>query len=160
MTSRVFANQNVNKAYLYGLHANLTADLNKNIRLHGTINYTYGRLQPSVSPQVPLDHIPPVFGKISAGYNKEEFSAEIFWMFNGWKRIKDYNPSGEDNAQYATPEGTPAWNTLNLRGSYRFYKKVQLQAALENLFDRNYRLFASGFSAGGRNLVIALRYQF
>jgi len=32
--------------------------------------------------------------------------------------------------------------------------------AIENILDRNYRYFASGFSAPGRNYVIALRTSF
>lgn len=158
--SRVFANQNVNRAYLYGFHTNLTADLGRFVRLFSTITYTYGRLQSLNAAQVPLDHIPPVYGKLSAAYNRERLQAEVFMLFNGWKRLKDYNPSGEDNAQYATPDGTPAWHTWNARLNWRASKVLQLQAALENILDRNYRLFASGFSSGGRNLVLAVRTYF
>jgi hemoglobin/transferrin/lactoferrin receptor protein len=67
---------------------------------------------------------------------------------------------GEDNEQYATPQGMPAWYTLNLRGSVQFHRRWQLQAGLENILDRNYRHFASGFSAPGRNFMVALRTQF
>jgi hemoglobin/transferrin/lactoferrin receptor protein len=159
-TSRVFANQNVNKAYVTGFNTALTADVSKSIRLYGTVTYTYGRLQPRTGNEVPLDHIPPVYGKVSASYTKSKFNAEAFVLFNGWKRLRDYNPSGEDNAQYATPDGTPAWETWNFRVSYAPIKAFQIQAAIENIFDRNYRLFASGFSSGGRNLMIALRSNF
>jgi hemoglobin/transferrin/lactoferrin receptor protein len=48
----------------------------------------------------------------------------VFALYNGWKRLEDYSPSGEDNAQYATPEGTPAWTTLNLRTTINLYKQV------------------------------------
>ena len=75
-------------------------------------------------------------------------------MFNGWKKIKDYNPDGEDNGQYATPDGMPSWFTLNWRSSYSFKRNLTLQAGVENIFDKNYRYFASGFSAPGRNLYV------
>ena len=78
-------------------------------------------------------------------------------MYNGWKKIKDYNPDGEDNGQYATADGMPSWFTINWRGSYSFTKNVTLQLAIENISDKNYRYFASGFSAPGRNFVVALR---
>jgi hemoglobin/transferrin/lactoferrin receptor protein len=87
-------------------------------------------------------------------------NAELFALYNGWKRISDYNPSGEDNAQYATPEGTPSWMTLNLRTTVNLRKQVSLQFGIENIFDRNYRYFASGFSAPGRNVFIAARSIF
>ena len=101
--------------------------------------------------------MPPVFGKTTITYADKKISSEIYCMFNGWKKIKDYNPDGEDNGQYATPDGMPAWMTLNWRGSYSVTKNLSLQGGVENIFDRNYRFFASGFSAPGRNFIIALR---
>ena len=155
----VFASLNVNKARLYGFNTALTLDLNK-FRLYSSLNYTYGRLTYPDNTQVPLDHIPPVFGKTSLAYNAPKFQAEFYTLYNGWKRIKDYNPSGEDNAQYATPEGTPSWFILNLKTSLSLGKYLTLQTGIENILDRNYRYFASGFSAPGRNVIVALRATF
>ena len=158
--SKVFANQNVNKAYLYGFNANLTLDPVKNVRFNSTINYTYGRLHPLSSTKIPLDHIPPVYGRTGITYNVKQFVLEGYALYNGWKHIKDYHPSGEDNAQYATPEGTPSWVTLNFKSNIQLHKNLALQFGIENITDRNYRYFASGFSAPGRNYIIALRSNF
>ncbi len=158
--SKVFANQNVNKAHLYGFNAALTVDIIKQLRFNSTVNYTYGRLKPGKSAEVPLDHIPPVFGRTGISYTNKRFSGEAYAIYNGWKRIKDYNPSGEDNAQYATPEGTPSWITLNFKSSVTLHKNLTLQLGVENIWDRNYRYFASGFSAPGRNWIVALRSNF
>ena len=76
------------------------------------------------------------------------------------KKIEDYNPDGEDNAQYATADGMPSWTTLNLRAQYMIVKSLELQAACENIADRNYRTFASGFSSAGRNFIVAVRAKF
>ena len=84
----------------------------------------------------------------------------MYAMYNGWKKIADYNPSGEDNAQYATPDGTPPWATLNVKTSLHVHKAITLQLGVENIFDRAYRHFASGFSAPGRNFIVALRSNF
>ena len=158
--SKVFANQNVNKALLSGFSTSITADVTAQLKLFSTINYTYGRLQPGKAARVPLDHIPPVYGKTSISYTHSRFGAEAYALYNGWKKIEDYNPSGEDNAQYATIDGTPSWITLNLKTSVALTKKFTIQAGIENMLDRNYRYFASGFSAPGRNFMIALRSNF
>jgi hemoglobin/transferrin/lactoferrin receptor protein len=150
----------VNRSNLYGISSNLTIDFWKGLRLFSTINYTHGRLQPNGAAKVPLDHIPPVFGKTSLSYSHKRINAEFYSIYNGWKRLADYNPSGEDNAQYATPEGTPSWYTLNLKTTITPYKNISLQLGVENILDRNYRYFASGFSAPGRNFIIALRSSF
>jgi hemoglobin/transferrin/lactoferrin receptor protein len=78
-------------------------------------------------------------------------------MYNGWKKLDRYNPDGEDNAQYATPVGSPSWQTLNFRVAHDINPKLKIQFALENMLDINYRFFASGFSAPGRNAVFSLR---
>jgi hemoglobin/transferrin/lactoferrin receptor protein len=93
-------------------------------------------------------------------YRYKGFQGEIFALYNGWKRLDQYNADGEDNAQYATADGMPSWWTLNLRLSYQITEGIQLQAAAENMLDRNYRYFASGFSAAGRNFLFAARFQF
>jgi hemoglobin/transferrin/lactoferrin receptor protein len=157
--SRVTSNTNALRAYIYGYHATLSADLTSSLSLHSTINYTYGRIRTD-STAYPLDHIPPFFGKTSIAVKVKRFRGEFFSLYNGWKRLKDYNQVGEDNLPNATPEGTPAWYTLNMRLAYHMNKLLQAQAALENLLDRNYRIFASGISAPGRNLILTLRLSF
>lgn len=158
--SAVYASQNVNKAYVRGINARLRVELSPKVSWDNTISQTFGRFVNKDGSKKPLDHVPPVFGKSSLGYTGKKLSMEVYGMFNGWKKIKDYNPDGEDNGQYATPDGMPSWFTLNWRGSYTFKKYLTVQGGVENILDRNYRYFASGFSAPGRNFIIALRASF
>ena len=88
------------------------------------------------------------------------FDAEVFAQYNGMKKLKDYNRNGEDNLGQATPSGMPSWFTLNLRSGYNLNRSFKVQLGLENILDRNYRVFASGISAPGRNLIISLRGNF
>lgn len=81
-------------------------------------------------------------------------------MYNGWKRVKNYNLIGEDNFKYATPEGMPAWYTFNYRLAYHPNKNFTLQFSVENIFDYHYRVFASGISAPGRNFIFSVRTAF
>ncbi len=156
-TTAVVANQNAARGFLYGFNTAITAHLVPNVTLYSTINFTYARYFDAADVQSPLDHIPPVFGKTSIMYAQKRFSAEVFALYNGWKRLKDYSPSGEDNLNYATPNGMPAWYTLNLRTGYKVNKYFGIEMALENILDYNYRVFASGIHAPGRNFVVTLR---
>jgi hemoglobin/transferrin/lactoferrin receptor protein len=117
-------------------------------------------LNPGKADTRPLDHIPPLYGKTSFNYHKKKIHTEVYAQYNGWKKLKDYNPSGEDNLQYATAEGTPPWLTLNIKVSAPILKHLSLQAGIENILDRNYRTFGSGLSAPGRNFILALRSSF
>ena len=160
VTCAVYANRNVKEAYTYGFNTNISVDFTKQLSFFGTVTYTYGRFKNPNGTKTPQDHIPPVFGKGSLKYNHTRFETEGYVLFNGWKKIKDYNLDGEDNQQYATPNGMPSWFTLNWRNNFHVTKKTSVQFAIENILDRNYRYFASGFSAPGRNYVIALRTAF
>ncbi|TAG20636.1 MAG: TonB-dependent receptor [Cytophagia bacterium] len=155
--SQVTANQNRRQANVQGFNAAATARFFKNWTLYSTYNQTIGRIKEEKGGTSPLDHIPPSFGRTSLTYANQKWQAEFFVMYNGWKRLADYKLDGEDNQLYATPEGMPAWATLNLRASYEVSKNCTIQAACENLTDQNYRYFASGISAPGRNLVLTLR---
>jgi hemoglobin/transferrin/lactoferrin receptor protein len=176
--SQVLANQNVNKANLYGFTLGVNATIINGLTFNSTLSYTkgffktdnskisgvyekqangsYSLVNKNVSNK-PLDHIAPLLGKTGIIYQHKKINAELYTFYNGWKYLDQFNADGEDNAQYATADGIPAWVTVNWKGSISFTKKLQLQLGIENIFDKNYRYFASGFSAGGRNFLAALR---
>ena len=156
--SRVYANQNRDRAYIYGFSSNLISQIDEHFRMMVGINYTYGRVQTDTTNS-PLDHIPPFSARTSLMYTNGNFSSDFFINYSGAKKLVNYG-GGEDNAQYATPMGMPAWFTANLRMSYKLHKNISLQIGVDNIFDTEYRTFASGINAPGRNFIIALRGTF
>lgn len=176
--SQVLANQNRNRARVWGLGAELNWKIQEGIQLSSSLHFTRGRFQTPpgetsavfeqqpngtyllVQKQVrskPLDHIPPVYGRTALDVNRGKWQSSLFALYNGWKRLDDFNADGEDNAQYATPDGMPAWITVNWRMGWQCHKSWLIQLGVENIFDRNYRYFASGFSAPGRNISFTVR---
>ncbi len=156
--SRVLANQNMRKAYIYGLSSSVRSQLSKTLSLQAAVNYTYGRINGSTV--TPLDHIPPAMVRLQLTYAKNKLGADFIVNYNGEKKLTDYFRNGEDNEQYATPEGMPAWMTANLRVSYKVQKYITLQAGVDNILDTQYRTFASGINAPGRNLFGAVRFHY
>lgn len=154
--SRVQTSVNAGKAYIYGGNLGFHVEINKNIGISNTINYTYGRIKTD-STDYPLDHIPPVYGRSAINVKVKRLRGECFVIYNGWKRLKNYNLVGEDNISQATADGAPSWYTLNFRTSFEVNKYILVQASIENIFDRNFRLFASGISAPGRNFILTVR---
>ena len=161
--SPVYANTNNRRAFIYGASVQLHARLHPLLKADASWNYTRGRIL-QAGPDVPLDHIPPAFGRISTTFQQRGWSAEFWTLFNHRKRVVDYNPDGEDNIRYATllgaeGQGLPAWFTLNLRVARSFACGLHIQASAENLLDTDYRTFASGINAPGRNITATVRYQ-
>jgi hemoglobin/transferrin/lactoferrin receptor protein len=157
--SQVMANQNKKNAYIYGFSTAVISQCNENFLLSFMMNYTYGRIKTD-SSDYPLDHIPPFMARLQLTYTNHNFSSDFFVNYNGWKKLKNYNMGGEDNQQYATPEGMPAWFTVNFRASYNVHKMITLQAGVDNIFDTQYRTFASGINAPGRNIYASFRFNF
>jgi hemoglobin/transferrin/lactoferrin receptor protein len=160
VNTKVFSNQNAQQAYIYGYNAQLAVDITPNFIASSSINYTYGRIK-NGDNETPLDHIPPMFGRSAIQFHKNKLNIEVSTIYQGWKHIEDFNLTGEDNTVYATPKGSPAWYTLNLKAQYTFGKKgkIQLQSGVDNITDTQYRVFSSGVSAAGRNVWLCLRLK-
>jgi hemoglobin/transferrin/lactoferrin receptor protein len=158
--AKVSSSQNADEAYLYGCTLSGRYDIIDVLSISGSYNYTYGRVLNPGSTETPLDHIAPAFGRMGVLYANKTIRAEAFTNFSSKKDLSDYSLSGEDNLQYAPADGMPGWYTINLRGSYEINKTFMLQAGIDNLMDIQYRTFASGINAPGRNIFGTLRVRF
>ncbi len=156
--SQVYANQNKRIAFLYGFSSKLKSEIGENFRTSILFNYTYGRIV-SEGSKVPLDHIPPLMAWFQIAYDNKKFSSEFLINCNAWKKLYNYNLNGEDNEQYATPEGMPAWIIANIHFSYKMHKLLTIQTGIDNILDTQYRTFASGINAAGRNIFLAIRFK-
>lgn len=152
-------NVNKDRAYIYGASANVVLHAGKFVDVSSSINYTVGRIV-AEPKDTPLDHIPPTFGRTCVRVTGKKIQSEFWLMYNGWKRLSDYRLGTEDNEEYATENGMPAWYTLNVRAQYYFTPSICAQVALENMLNQHYRVFASGTSGAGRNLVMSVRVNF
>ncbi len=152
---RITANYNTGQAYIYGVSMGITANLNKNISLMGTLNYTKGY---NLSDEVPLGHIPPLFGRTSLTYRKSRFFLDTYFVYQGWKYTEDFSPFGEDNDGEAMEYGFPSWWTANIKVGFELGKYVDFMLAVENLFDQFYKPYAAGVSSAGRNFILTARF--
>jgi hemoglobin/transferrin/lactoferrin receptor protein len=157
--SRVLANQNKRHAYIYGFTSNVKARFTDDLLFTIGMSYTYGRIKTD-SSDYPLDHIPPLVMRAELAYGYKNFSAGFSVLFNGSKQLKDYYLAGEDNEQYATSNGMPAWITGSLHLSYKVHKFITLQAGIDNIMDTQYRVFAGGINAPGRNIFGMVRFHY
>lgn len=157
--SQVLANQNKGRAYVTGFSTNIKGYLVSSLQYVANFNYTLGRIT-SEEEKTPLDHIPPYYGKVGLNYEKNWGTIEAYVLYNGKKPINDYFLNGEDNEQYAPNGGMPAWETYNLKTAFTIIPKATLFVGVENILDTQYRVFASGINAPGRNIYGGLKYDF
>jgi hemoglobin/transferrin/lactoferrin receptor protein len=153
---QITANYNAGEAYIYGASLGITANPNKSIMLKGTLNYTRGH---NLTDDVPLGHIPPLFGRTSLTYRKNRFFLDTYVVYHGWKRSEDFSPFGEDNDSEAMEYGFPSWWTLNVKAGFDVWKYFDFLVAVENILDQFYKPYASGISAPGRNFILTARFS-
>lgn len=153
----IVANQNEQKARIYGFYAKTNINLSQNWNWTNTINKTIGIIQ---EDQSPLDHIPPLFAKSELQWKKEKHSIRFYSLFNDWKRVDEYSNNGSDNLNEATEDGNPRWWTLNLSYVAKISTITTVQLALENILDVHYKTYSSAISSPGRNVIISLNSSF
>ena len=126
----IYANTNTQEASLYGFNAKAHLYRIKNGLALNSISYTYGK---DDSSDLPMDHIPPLYGKSQLNWVKNKHKLGLFVLYNAWKKAEEYGSSGSDNLDEATADGTPSWWTLNFSYSVNISDKLIAQVNLENM---------------------------
>jgi hemoglobin/transferrin/lactoferrin receptor protein len=157
--STVLANQNLGKATIIGYSTTLKATIVKNVNFYGSFTFTHGRIDTKTGEK-PLDHIPPVYGKTGFDFKSKWVQLDLYLLYSGKKDIKDYFLNGEDNEQYAPATGMPSWETYNFKAAVQPIPGLTLYTGIENILDTQYRTFASGINAPGRNVYFGTKYTF
>lgn len=154
--SNVQANVNAKEAWLGGITHAIRFRW-ESLEIGHTITWTYGQ---DISSDVPLDHIPPLFGQATLSYpsGRWQFLGKV--AYQGWKRPDRYSPRDENNTEFATEDGWPAWARIDVKASYRLMERLQLQAGVDNVLDQHYRPFSSRISAPGRNIWLTVRWSY
>ncbi|MEN9488560.1 MAG: hypothetical protein RL494_825 [Bacteroidota bacterium] len=158
--TKVVANQNLGKAGIFGYNTSIKAKITSTFSFYGTFNYTQGKIETKNGGTVPLDHIAPIYGKAGFNFENKWLNLDLNMLYNGKKALEDYSPSGEDNLIYAPANGMPAWQTYNFKAAVKPFKEVTLFTGVENILDIQYRNFASGINAPGRNFYLGAKYHF
>lgn len=144
----VITNTNTNQAQIRGVNFQLSGNFNRNLSGKATINYTEGR---DLTNNVPLGHIPPVFGIVSLKHSLPKVNNKLSLHYSGWKKAGDMSPYGEDKEDETIALGFPAWYTLNYQLNLKLVKWLDCYLGVENIFDLYYKPFASATAAPGRN---------
>lgn len=154
--SRIEALVNTGEARVYGVSGGITVTPTDQWIFKGNLTWTEGR---DLDGNIPLRHTPPLFGRLSATWQKDRWRATFWVPFQGARAWEDLAPSEQDKAHLYPPGevGALAWYTLNLNAQVSLGDKYALQVGVENILDLHYRPYSSGISAPGRNWIVAIR---
>jgi hemoglobin/transferrin/lactoferrin receptor protein len=104
----------------------------------------------------PIDRLMPLTANLGLRWAPESAP----WWFEGqasYAAEQDtLSTRDEADTDRIPPGGTPGYTVLTLRGGWQVNRDLSISAAVENLFDEDYRVHGSGVNEPGRNLVVSL----
>lgn len=149
----VYQKENTESAFIKGFETELNWNAVKNLYITGGIAYAYGQ---SLSRKEPLRRIPPFNGRLMGKYrNNKWFAAAEFQFASHQKRLAQ----GDKDDNRIPAGGTPGWKLLNFLGGYKF-AIVQLNAGIQNIFNKDYRTHGSGINGAGRSAWLSVNLDF
>ncbi len=162
--SKVQAIQNAASAYVYGVQADIEADLFAGFGLRAHLNYQKGDEELDDGSTAPLRHVAPLYGGFHLTYARNRMQADIYGVFNGEISYNNLAPSERDKAYIYAFDGngdpySPSWYTLNFKLLYQVTDFMQVNLGLENITDQRYRPYSSGIAAAGRNFIASVRFS-
>ncbi|OZA62721.1 MAG: hypothetical protein B7X72_11470, partial [Sphingobacteriia bacterium 39-39-8] len=149
----VYIKENSQESFVRGLEIEMAYHLSKNWLLKGGFSQIYGQ---NTSKNEPMRRVPPMNGQIQLKYHYKTWTASIENLFAS---KQDRLAQGDKDDNRIPLGGTPGWNLWNIYAGYGI-GKVQINTALINVFNVDYRMHGSGINGAGRNLSLSLMYQF
>jgi outer membrane cobalamin receptor len=145
----VYTKENVERAYIQGLETAWDLEINKYLQISGNLTYTYGQ---NITKNEPVRRIPPLFGKLSAEFNRNNL-----WIGAEWLAAAKQGrlAAGDKADNRITAGGTPGWSVINLNGGYEM-GRVKLNLSLHNILNADYRYHGSGINSPGRMALLAV----
>jgi hemoglobin/transferrin/lactoferrin receptor protein len=148
----VYRKENVEKAYINGFDAKIQVNLLSSLQLYGNISYSIGQNE---TKEEPMRRIPPVNGRFGLNFTKNKgWIRPEFWFAGAQERLAQ----GDKDDNRMAKGGTPSWKVLNLNAGYNL-KQISLTAAVQNLFDEDYRTHGSGINGYGRSLWLTAEFK-
>ncbi|MFT5021424.1 MAG: hemoglobin/transferrin/lactoferrin receptor protein [Flavobacteriaceae bacterium] len=164
-TSNVQAMQNAAKAFVYGWELGLDYFISPFLSFAANYSLVRGEEEEENGDIVRGRHVSPAFGDVQFTYKNSRFKASFVYQFNSEISADMLPPSEQSKAYiYALDKNdkpySPAWDTLNFRSQYTLSNAITTYVAWENMGNTLYRMYSSGISAPGSNLILGASYQF
>jgi hemoglobin/transferrin/lactoferrin receptor protein len=156
---KAYSIQNAAFAEVFGFHIGFELDLPSGFYFSGRYSVQKGKEAMNSGTISRSRHAAPSFGLSTLGYRKGKMMLQLNAVYSASVRYKNLNEEERQKpAIYAKDENgkpySPAWYTLNLKGTYRFQKTATLNMGIENITNQRYRTYSSGIVAAGFNAII------
>jgi iron complex outermembrane receptor protein/hemoglobin/transferrin/lactoferrin receptor protein len=147
---KVYQKENINKARINGIEAEIYYQPNNWFSAFANYTLTKGD---NTTRNEPLSRIPPWFGRMGSDI---AFTKSLTWRVEAIAAGKqDRLSSGDEQDSRIPPGGTPGWVVVNSRLQFEF-GRMKINTAVQNIFDKAYRIHGSGVDGIGRSFWVSL----
>lgn len=151
---------NVGDGWAHGLEAEVAYEVDEawTVALGGT--WQRGRVD-QILPngtvvRRPLSRMAPLTGTVTVAW-REPGSPVRAWVSGRFADAQDeLSLKDETDTQRIPPGGTPGYGVVSLGASWEITENLTASFAVENVFDKAYRIHGSGVNEAGRSLVLAI----
>jgi len=156
---------NIGDGQVFGIEAGAAWDFLPQWTLFGNVTYIEGEVDTfPTSAQVLrseyLSRLMPLSGQLGLRW---EAADELFWA-EALVRMADkadkLSTRDQGDTSRIPPGGTPGYAVLHLRGGWNVDEFTRITAAVENVFNKDYRVHGSGHNMPGRNFILAFERRF
>ena len=159
------AKDNVGDGYIWGVELAGSVRVHPAVTVFGTATFLEGRTDTFTSASDPksrqyITRLMPLTVLVGVRVEPEESRWWVEGVVQRADRADRPPPSDQADTQRIPPGGTPGYGVVHLRGGYDLDGKTRLMLALENLFDKSYRIHGSGTNMPGFNVVASVTKDF
>jgi len=156
---------NTTEGHVQGVEFDLEWDFAPQWTLLGWLAWQDGRTDaPEIvgGPEVrqPVSRMTPTTAQAGIRYTDPDGK----WWVEGLCQFADsqrrLTARDREDTQRIPPGGTPGYVTATLRGGIQLTDGLRLTAAVENLFDEDYRVHGSGINSPGRGFTLSAEWVF
>jgi hemoglobin/transferrin/lactoferrin receptor protein len=160
----VLVKDNVGDGYLYGLEARGERTLGPEWTAFAALSWMTGKVDQYDTDGSKVEGYVSRLLPFTAVVGCTWRGAESPWSITADSMMQDeadkLSLKDETDTQRIPPGGTPGYGIVGLRASRPLGERAFVTVALENLFDKDYRIHGSGLNEPGRNLVVSWDVRF
>ncbi len=120
------------------------------------------RADPNDDPRIRPKGLPPASGMLGFRWMHPsgDYRFEVFARIVGGIDKSDYNEAEKRNTQRIPPTGLPGYTIYGMRGTVRISEPLTAALSIENIANKDFRIFDSGQNEPGTNVILTLQANF
>jgi hemoglobin/transferrin/lactoferrin receptor protein len=153
--------ENIGDGYFAGLELKANYHLTDNWLISAQVAYIEGKVDTfptseRIKTREYSSRLMPTTAQFELSYASQSLPWWIRLNITAVDKADRLSSRDKLDSERIPPNGTPGYGMTNLRSGYRISDSLNVTFAVENIFDKDYRVHGSGQNEAGVNLILGL----